>query len=124
MVVVPILFSGCQKAPINGDLDGQWEVMEVTPPPVEIVIDQRLFYNFNLHTCDLTYYGALFTQGNMRYDGETLWLEFPFSSHENFDLTLLQYGIHSNPVTFNVNFTDSHHLTLYNEDSTVVLIKH
>lgn len=114
----------CQKAPINGALDGQWEVKEVYPQPEVIIIDERLFYNFSLHVCDLTYYGALFTQGNMQYDGETLWLEFPFAKNEKEILALKQYGILSNPVSFNVDFSDKHHLTLSNDDSVVVLVKH
>ncbi|MCH5238633.1 MAG: lipocalin-like domain-containing protein [Muribaculaceae bacterium] len=121
LLLLPI---SCTKAPINGALDGQWEVVEVSPTPTEIIIDQRLFYNFSLQVCDLTYYGSLFTQGNMVYTGETLWLEFPFVRKEKDIQTLKQYGILTNPVTFNVEFKDKHHLILYNDDSTVELVKH
>lgn len=119
-----VFLGGCQKAPINGALDGQWEVVEVYPQPEEIIIKERLFYNFSLKVCALTYYGALFMNGNMEYDGETLWLHFPFARTEEQELTLRQYGILSNPVIFNVDFKDSHHLTLWNEDSRVVLVKY
>ena len=98
--------------------------MSVTPAPPEIIIDERLFYNFSLNVCDLTYYGALFTHANLRYNGETLTLDFPFVKTENDKLALKQYGIYSDPVTFEVKFSDSHHLTLSNEQSTVVLVKH
>lgn len=50
----------CQKAPINGNLDGQWEVVEVNPHPEVEILDQRLFYNFYRHVCQLTYYGGFF----------------------------------------------------------------
>lgn len=119
-----LLMGGCMKAPINGDLDGQWEVMSVTPVPANIVINERLFYNFSLQVCDLTYYGALFTHGNINYTGETLWIDFPLVKSEKGVETLKQYGVLTNPVCFNVEFKDKHHLTLYNEDSVVELVKH
>lgn len=120
------LAEGCQKEPINGALDGQWEVIEVMPQPETIVIEKRLFYNFSLHVCALTYYEALFMNGNMDYDQskQTLWLEFPYADSESDILALRQYGILSNPVTFHVDFKDKHHLTLTNQDATVVLVKH
>ena len=124
---IPLLFlcflSAC-KTPINGWLDGQWEVMNVSPVPQVEIIDQRLFYNFNLHVCDLTYYGGMFSAANLQYDGETLSLQFPYATSENSILTLRQYGILSNPVVFNVEFKDKHNLILFNEESTVVLKKH
>lgn len=60
----------CQKSPINGDLDGQWQVMDVSPEPMEKPIEQRIYYCFSLHVCQLTYYDGVFTAGNMAFDGK------------------------------------------------------
>ena len=122
-VVVSTSFLSCQKAPINGNLDGQWEVMEVYPKPENEVIDQRLFYNFYLHVCQLTYYGGYFLDGEISYDGESLYINFP-AKLNNFQVKgLSQYGISTNPVVFDVEFPDKNSLILSNEEAMVVLRK-
>lgn len=116
-------FFSCQKAPINGDLDGQWEVMEVEPEPMETNIPTRIYYNFSLHVCALSYYGGTFAFANMTYTGDELYLDFPsIKDHER--ITLRQYGILSNPVNFKVTFSGKKNLVLSNDKSTVVLVKH
>lgn len=90
----------------------------------KVTPNQRFFYNFSLQVCALTFYGEPFMNGNMVYDGESLWLDFPFADTEKENQTLKEFGILSNPVTFNVDFKDSHNLILSNDDSTVVLVKH
>lgn len=114
----------CTKAPINGWLDGQWEVVEVTPDPLIQIINQRLYYNFSLHVCMLSYYGGTTAYANMKYDGDYLSLDFNEEAFGGKILAIKQYGIFSNPVIFKVNFTDSHHLILSNDESKVVLVKH
>lgn len=116
-------FTGCQKAPINGELDGQWQVTDTTPLP-SVEPDVRLYYNFSLHVCSLSYYGGYFLSGNMTYDEKTLTLHFPFAYVEHEMLDLTQFGIHSNPVTFNVEFKGHNTLILTNEESTVMLRRH
>ena len=124
--ILILLGSSCTKAPINGRLDGQWEVIDIIIDNATIEKEQRYFYNFSLHVCALTYYGAgaLFMDGNMSYDGETLTMEFPYAESDTDMRRLSEFGILSNPVTFNVKFTDSHNLTLSNSESIVVLKKH
>ena len=121
-LLIGLIFLSCQKAPINGDLDGQWQVVEVTPKPAQVNIQQRIYYNFSLHVCSLSYYGGTLAYANMRYSGDELYLDFP-SLEGNESLTLRQYGILSNPVVFNVKFTDRHHLILSNDESVVMLVK-
>ena len=124
-VLLAVLLFGCQKSPINGRLDGQWEVMQVDPK-ASAIINQRIFYNFSLHVCQLTYYGSggLFLSGNIKYDGDTLWIEFPKADSEKTVKTLRQYGILTNPVSFDVEFKDNHTLLLTSNESTVMLVKH
>lgn len=114
----------CQKTPINGDLDGEWEVMEVYPePPAWSQPDLRFFYNFSRNVCQLTVYGGSFTLGNLTYDDVRIDLYFPFIENENQELQLKQYGIYTNPVSFDVYFENKNRLILSNEESTVVLRK-
>ena len=115
--------AGCQKAPINGNLDGQWQITETNPYPSDIIISGKLYYNFSLHICMLTYYDGWFMSGNMVYDGKRLSLEFPYADTEEEMAILKQYGIFSNPVTFEVNFPNKRTLILSNEESTVWLTK-
>ena len=123
-ILTALLLGGCTKAPINGNLDGQWQVVEVIPKPSEEIIGERIYYNFSLHVCMLSYYGGTFLFANMEYDGETLYLDFAEDKTEEDAVALRQYGILNNPISFSVKFTDSHHLTLSSENSQVVLVKH
>lgn len=123
LILSPFLYS-CQKAPINGDLDGQWEVVDVIPAPEHIIIQERLYYNFYLHTCMLSYNGGTTAYAKMAYNGETMTLDFiELTPEGNFEWAQ-QYGIVTNPISFDVSFQDSHHLILSNNDVTVVLVKH
>lgn len=118
-----LLSQGCTKTPINGNLDGEWEVIEVIPEPPAVENETRYFYNFSLHVCQLTVYGYPFRSGNLRYDGETMSLDFPYINTPEEELILKQYGIFSNPVTFDVYFENKSRLILSNDESTVVLKK-
>lgn len=125
--ILPLLFIlllSCEKAPINGQLDGQWEVVDVYPVPEQIVIKERLFYNFSLHVCMLSYYGGTLAFSNLDYHGEEIKLNFIEEAPDGDLNALPQYGIVENPIIFTVNFQDSHHLTLTSDVSKVVLIKH
>lgn len=122
-IFLSVILTGCQKTPINGDLDGEWEVMEVYPDPPEWDKDLRIFYNFSRSACQLTQYGGPFTLGNLVYEGSTITLKFPFIHTESEELQLKQYGIYSNPVSFEVEFQGKRKLILSNEESTVILKK-
>ena len=113
----------CQKAPINGDLDGQWQVIQVDPDP-QVQFPERLYYNFSLHVCSLSYYGGYFQSANMIYEDDKISLDFPYPNATVGFLTLSLYGINSNPVTFNVHFENHNRMILYNNESTVVLQRH
>lgn len=121
-ILLLFLTSGCQKSPINGDLDGQWQVMEVSPAHAETPIDARLYYCFYLHVCQLNYYGGTLTTGSMDYSGDHITLSFPDTSEET-AAGLRQYGIPANPVTFTVNRLDSKSLILRSATTTVTIRK-
>ena len=116
--------TGCQKSPINGDLDGQWQVMTVEPEAPETIIQERMYVCISLHTCQLSVYGAgIWTSGNMSYTGDKLTMEFPNANSPESIAKLKQYGIYSNPVTFTVVFTEKDKLILKDKDAVVTLRK-
>lgn len=120
------LATGCQKSPINGDLDGQWQICDVTPSPQEDIIKGKLYYCFYMHTCQLTSPGYTIARGNFTYDGETIMIDFP-SNDDDIETafpSIHQYGIYTNPVTFNIRFLDSKKLILENSDATVTMRKY
>lgn len=127
MVVLLVLTanSGCQKSPINGDLDGQWQVMSVTPEPSEQIITERLYMGFYLHVCQLYYYnGGGWMAGNMKYEGNKLSLDFPYSvDNPDAEAMLRQYGINRNPVIFDIETLSKDRLVIRDGETVVVLRK-
>lgn len=116
---------GCQKSPINGDLDGQWQICDVTPAPQEEILKSKLYYCFYMHTCQLTSPGYTIVRGNFTYDGNTIMIDFPSYDDEKESIiaSMKQYGIYNNPVTFNVKYLDSEKLIIENQDATITLRK-
>ena len=114
----------CNKKSINGDLDGRWQIMEIELNGETVnKKDDQLYYNFYLHVCNLSMYGKFFTDGNMEYDGKTLWLQFPYANAEWSIELLKAYGIYTNPVTFTVEYIDRHKLILKEGDEIITLRK-
>lgn len=77
-----VMMQSCGKMPINGDLDGKWQVMEVIDDGVSLTFPEgkRYYFNFYLHVCQLAeedgYIGD-FT-ANMSYANDVLTLDFPY----------------------------------------------
>ena len=123
VLLISLFSGGCQRLAINGDLDGEWEVMEVDPKPPYTSENTRYFYNFSHHVCQLTVYGGVFTSGNLSYHDNTMGLDLPYIKTPEQKLRLKQYGIYTNPVSFNVYFEKKDRLILSNEDVTITLRK-
>jgi len=121
VTILTILLPSCQKSPINGDLDGQWQVMEVSPEPDVIVTENRIYYCFSLHVCQLTQYGGRIISGNLKYANNEIRLEFAGCDDKKSQMLLRQYGINSNPVTFSVEQLDKKSLILRDGDTIVTL---
>lgn len=119
------LLAACQKSPINGDLDGQWQVMIVEPEPVDPdpMFDTRLYYCFYMHVCQLSIPGGTWIAGNMNYSDNQLSINFPKELNSLELNALSQYGINSNPVVFDIEYLDGKKLVLRNEETVVTLRK-
>lgn len=124
LILVTLMSTGCQKSPINGDLDGQWQVMTVEPAAPESIIQDRLYVCISLHTCQLSIYGTgIWTAGNMSYVNDKLTMEFPNANSPESISKLKQYGIYRNPVTFTIDRLDKDKLILTDGDVVVTLRK-
>lgn len=124
IILLPIFFVCCTKDSINGYLDGRWQILDIEKNGIiHEVKNQQLYYNFYMHVCSLSGYGYYFTDGNMNYNGETLYLDFPYAKTEANLEKLKQYGIYSNPVIFNVEHIDSKKLIIKEGDITITLRK-
>lgn len=119
------LMTSCQKSPINGDLDGQWQVIKVTPEPETELLTTRIYMCFSLHTCQLTIYGhGPWTSGNiLQFTDKSLSLDFPYANSEESIAKLRQYGINTNPVTFEVRTLTKDKLVLRDGETVVELRK-
>lgn len=123
MSLAVVLLVNCQKSPINGDLDGQWQVVDVDPKEEGPLGDTTLYYCFSLHVCQLSKTGGVYTSGNMVYEGESLGLDFPYAKSQTAIAKLKQYGIYENPVTFEIIHLDNKKLILKNGDVVVTMRK-
>lgn len=124
IAIIMIMIPGCQKAPINGDLDGQWQVMTVEPEAPETIITERMYYCFSLHTCQLSMYGSgIWASGNIVFNNNLLTLDFPDANSDLNIARLKQYGIYSNPVTFTIEHLDKNKLILRDGEVTISLRK-
>ena len=124
LLLCNILFVNCQKSSINGDLDGRWQILEIEiGDNIKYVKDDQLYYNFYLHVCNLTFYGGIFTVGNLKYENDQIYMDFPYINTPNGRETLQEYGIYSNPVEFKIFYLDKKKLVMGNDESTITLRK-
>lgn len=123
-LLLVLMLSGCQKASINGDLDGRWQLLEIEKRGVtESIKDQQLYMNFYLHVCSLSYYGGTFTEGNLKYENNKIWMQFPYINTLAGLNKLETYGIYSNPVEFQVEYISKDKMIIKEGDIIITLRK-
>lgn len=94
LAAAALTFSGCNKAPMNGHLDGQWQLMTVETPSRTVSLTSGRYYCFYRHVANLRPGGP---SANLYYDetDKILTLEFPYPNSD-----LRTYEIpHSTPYT-------------------------
>lgn len=79
MAAIVLGTSSCNKRPINGDLDGQWQLMTADyPDGKQVTPDRQLYFCFFLHTANLRGSGSY--TANMVYVKDSyITLEFPYT---------------------------------------------
>lgn len=109
--LIAVIVSGCGKLPINGHLDGQWQIMKIEYASGEVETPERAYYSVALHTINLMKVGVTSQTGNMEYTGDSLFVEMPISSVEN----LRPFGMNNTEQRFGVKELTKKHLVLQSE---------
>lgn len=120
VTIVALLGSvaGCRKAPVNGDLDGQWQVMKIDYKDSIDVVPEQVYYCFFLHTVNLSRVGGGIVGGNMQYDegGKTLRLQFPYNDGKSLNL----WGMDASETVFSIKELTGKRLVI---ESNIALIE-
>ena len=110
-VLLILIVSACGKTPINGDLDGRWQIMKIEYASGEEETPERAYYSVALHTINLMQVGVTSQTGNMEYTGDSLFVEMPVSKIED----LLPFGMNDTKQRFGVKELTSKHLILQSD---------
>lgn len=126
VLICTTLLSGCRQWPINGKLDGQWQIMtienrhtgEITTP------EPRQYICFNLHVCNLWEYdGINKPAAELTYSkgDDSLSLRFSENNVTGIkNITILpKWGIYNLNVKFNILELDGKSLVLESDDSVL-----
>ncbi len=120
LLLTAVSFSSCRKAAINGDLDGQWQLMSIEESDGSVVTPQSTYYCLYLHTVNLRSPQGM-VPGNMTYEEKAarLTIEFP-----TVGLTALApLGIVSNPVIFSIRHLSRQNMVLEADGKVYTLRK-
>ena len=64
-VLLALIVSSCGKMPVNGDLDGRWQIMKIAYTSGEEDTPERAYYSVALHTINLMKVDVTSQTGNM-----------------------------------------------------------
>ena len=118
-ILLMLIVGACGKMPINGDLDGRWQIMKIEYASGEEETPERAYYSVALHTINLMQVGVTSQTGNMEYTGDSLFVEMPVSKIEN----LLPFGMNGTEQRFGVKELTSKQLVLQSVGVQKVLIQ-
>ena len=106
-----LMASACGKMPINGDLDGRWQIMKIEYSSGEEEMPERAYYSVALHTINLMKVDVTSQTGNMEYTGDSLFVVMPVSKVED----LLPFGMNGTEQRFGVKELTSKYLVLQSD---------
>lgn len=119
LTISMFMLCSCLKGSINGDLDGQWQIMQIEHNGADVALEGRKYICVYLHVVQLTE-GGVFTDGNMVYDKSSVSFSFPYAQ-EGYKLKKLEeWGIYTNPVKFDIEQLDRKTLILSNSDTRII----
>ncbi|GGJ84606.1 lipocalin-like domain-containing protein [Parabacteroides faecis] len=110
-ILLMLIVGACGKMPVNGDLDGRWQIMKIEYASGEEETPERAYYSVALHTINLMQVGVTSQTGNMEYTGDSLFVEMPISKIEN----LLPFGMNGTEQRFGVKELTSKQLVLQSD---------
>lgn len=121
--------AGCDKLPANGELDGMWQLTQMTPAATGETADKKaehIYWSFQLdmmmiHTPDVLHNGKTYnTSALFSRQGDSLHVNSVFVHYVNRDsiisdpasTTLDAVGIHGNAAHFRIDQLSSDHMQL------------
>lgn len=128
LLSLALLLVACEKAPMNGALDGQWQLLSYETADGEIQNCYRLYYSIQLQVVELADKGGSGKGtfiGRFAYDenrSSVVIRELRYRSNESRLATLedLQpFGLFRTETTFHVVEADRHRLVLQSADATL-----
>lgn len=96
----------CQKAPINGDLDGMWQLMSIQYQDQSVKNPEQLYYCIQLHMVQLQ--GAAFCSGTFDHSGDSVRMVMRESSAE----AVAPYGMNDTIQSFFIEGVSSEKMVL------------
>ena len=140
LVLLSFLLPSCDKMPMNGDLDGMWQLTSITTPDstrdtrsqavymsIQLHLVQwnnvqrgRQFFSHFTHTADsLLFYDFVHPSKYAVDNNKDEWIT-PAEMHEGlFDA----WGIHATDARYRIRHLDPHNLTLESADTTLTFRK-
>ncbi len=106
-----LMAGACGKMPINGDLDGRWQIMKIEYASGEEEMPERAYYSVALHTINLMKVDVTSQTGNMEYTGDSLFVVMPISKVKD----LLPFGMNGTEQRFGVKELTSKYLVLQSD---------
>ena len=139
MMILLSLMSACDKVPINGDLDGMWQIMTIqTPDGTRDVKSQRAYLAIQLHLSEWDcgnkrYYAHFQHHGDSLFfydffhdsqhrskadDNERVTYEEMTKTDPSCEWPIMHvWGIHNLDARYRIRQLDSEHLTLERADT-------
>lgn len=111
-LLLSALFAGCKKDYINGDLDGLWQLDEISIDGQTQPTPDHRYWAFSFHVAQLTEYGGPYAIGNLAYDGTTVKVDFPYAVSEADVEKLREWGVYENPAVYTVESLDGSRLVM------------
>lgn len=121
LLLLLVTAAGCRKAPINGDLDGQWQIISIEENGKDTgYADKQHFYCFYLHVVQLTGNGTV--TGNLHYADNQIAMDFPNCDAATLS-RLINWGVRHNPEVFDIVKLTGSTLIMQNGDIVVTCRK-
>lgn len=80
IVVILTQLIACSKLPINGKLDGRWQIMQIEYKDGREEHPERAYYSVSLHTINVMQVNGQGQTGNMEYTNDSLFVTMPVST--------------------------------------------
>lgn len=114
-----LFLTSCGKMPINGDLDGQWQILAIQYTDGRVENPERAYYCVQLHTITLRQVNGPNRTGNMTYEGDQLSFVMPTSTVDQ----LRVFGLNDTQETFTVTELTSNRLVLTSDYAQITFRK-